>query len=156
MWQSVIRRPAVELFVYAVQCTMYMDERLEASFYILHFFVCWTASRGRLCPSNQGLYGLFCREETRKPRGGRSKRLWRSRSGRLERDQRSEKQRQLVAKRPGGRGGGRLSAEEAIEQHFQLFVWTIDISWLDWAYKSSTCDVMYRRQRRHLYYGSQI
>jgi hypothetical protein len=27
----------------------------------------------------------------------------------------------------------------------------IDISWLDWAYKSSTCDVMYRRQRRHLY-----
>jgi hypothetical protein len=23
---------------------------------------------------------------------------------------------------------------------------TIDISWLDWAYKSSTCDVMYRRQ----------
>jgi hypothetical protein len=32
----------------------------------------------------------------------------------------------------------------------------IDISWLDWAYKSSTCDVMYRRQRRHLYYGGQI
>jgi hypothetical protein len=28
----------------------------------------------------------------------------------------------------------------------------IDISWLDGAYKSSTCDVMYRRQRRHLYY----
>jgi hypothetical protein len=27
-----------------------------------------------------------------------------------------------------------------------------DISWLDWAYKSSTCDVMYRRQRRHLQY----
>jgi hypothetical protein len=24
------------------------------------------------------------------------------------------------------------------------------------AYKSSTCDVMYRRQRRHLYYGGQI
>jgi hypothetical protein len=33
---------------------------------------------------------------------------------------------------------------------------TIDISWLDWAYKSSTCDVMYRRQRRHLYYGGEI
>jgi hypothetical protein len=32
----------------------------------------------------------------------------------------------------------------------------IDISWLDWAYKSSTCDVMYRRLRRHLYYGGQI
>jgi hypothetical protein len=32
----------------------------------------------------------------------------------------------------------------------------IDISWLDWAYKSSTCDVMYRRRRRHLYYGGQI
>jgi hypothetical protein len=31
----------------------------------------------------------------------------------------------------------------------------IDISWLDWAYKSSTCDVMYRQQRRHLYYGGQ-
>jgi hypothetical protein len=28
--------------------------------------------------------------------------------------------------------------------------WIIDISWLDWTYKSSTCDVMYRRQRRHL------
>jgi hypothetical protein len=27
---------------------------------------------------------------------------------------------------------------------------TIDISRLDWAYKSSTCYVMYRRQRRHL------
>jgi hypothetical protein len=35
-------------------------------------------------------------------------------------------------------------------------VTTIDISWLDWAYKSSTCDAMYRRQRRHLYYGGQI
>jgi hypothetical protein len=32
----------------------------------------------------------------------------------------------------------------------------IDILWLDWAYKSSTCDVMYRRQRRHVYYGGQI
>jgi hypothetical protein len=32
----------------------------------------------------------------------------------------------------------------------------IDISWLDWAYKSSTCDVMYRRQRRYLYYGGEI
>jgi hypothetical protein len=29
-----------------------------------------------------------------------------------------------------------------------LQVRAIDISWLDWAYKSSTCDVMYRRQRR--------
>jgi hypothetical protein len=29
---------------------------------------------------------------------------------------------------------------------------TIDISWLDWAYKSSTCDAMYRRQRR-IYIG---
>jgi hypothetical protein len=29
---------------------------------------------------------------------------------------------------------------------------TTDISWLDWAYKSSTFDVMYRRQRRHLQY----
>jgi hypothetical protein len=34
--------------------------------------------------------------------------------------------------------------------------WAIDISWLDWDYKSSTCDAMYRRQRRHLYYGGQI
>jgi hypothetical protein len=32
----------------------------------------------------------------------------------------------------------------------------IDISWVDWAYKSSTCDVMYCLQRRHLYYGGQI
>jgi hypothetical protein len=32
----------------------------------------------------------------------------------------------------------------------------IDISWLDWAYKSPTCDVMYRRPRPHLYYGGQI
>jgi hypothetical protein len=32
----------------------------------------------------------------------------------------------------------------------------IDISWVDWAYKSSTCDVMYCRQRRHLYYSGQI
>jgi hypothetical protein len=37
-----------------------------------------------------------------------------------------------------------------------LHVGSIDISWLDWAYKSSTCDVMYRRQRRHLYYGGHI
>jgi hypothetical protein len=29
----------------------------------------------------------------------------------------------------------------------------IDISWIDWAYKSSTCDVMYCQQRRNLYYG---
>jgi hypothetical protein len=42
------------------------------------------------------------------------------------------------------------------------FIWIIalveliDISWLDWAYKSSTCDVMYRWQCRHLYYGGQI
>jgi hypothetical protein len=35
-------------------------------------------------------------------------------------------------------------------------VGSIDISWVDWAYKSSTCDVMYRRQRPHLYYGGQI
>jgi hypothetical protein len=33
---------------------------------------------------------------------------------------------------------------------------TIDISWLDWASKSSTCHVMYRRPRRHLYYGGEI
>jgi hypothetical protein len=32
----------------------------------------------------------------------------------------------------------------------------IDISWLDWAYKSFTCDGMYRQQRRHLYYGGEI
>jgi hypothetical protein len=32
----------------------------------------------------------------------------------------------------------------------------IDISWLDWAYKLSTCDVMYRRQRRHLYDGGEM
>jgi hypothetical protein len=40
----------------------------------------------------------------------------------------------------------------------EQFLWgmDIDISWLDWAYRSSTCDVMYRRQRRHLYYGGQI
>jgi hypothetical protein len=30
----------------------------------------------------------------------------------------------------------------------RYFIYT---SWLDWAYKSSTCDIMYRRQRRHLY-----
>jgi hypothetical protein len=47
---------------------------------------------------------------------------------------------------------------------FKLFVkiilWeqTIDtgISLVDWAYKSSTCDVMYHRQRRDLHYGGQI
>jgi hypothetical protein len=39
---------------------------------------------------------------------------------------------------------------------FQKRVTAIDISLVDWAYKSSTCDVMYRRQRRHLYYGGQI
>jgi hypothetical protein len=33
---------------------------------------------------------------------------------------------------------------------------TIDISLEDWAYKSSTFDGMYRRQRRHLYYGGQF
>jgi hypothetical protein len=40
----------------------------------------------------------------------------------------------------------------------QTFLWVkyIDISLVYWAYKSSTCDVMYRRQRRHLYYGGQI
>jgi hypothetical protein len=38
----------------------------------------------------------------------------------------------------------------------EIFVEAIDISFVDWAYKSSTCDVMYRRQRRHLYYGGQI
>jgi hypothetical protein len=32
----------------------------------------------------------------------------------------------------------------------------IDISWVYWAYKSSTCDVMYCRQRRPFYYGGQI
>jgi hypothetical protein len=31
-----------------------------------------------------------------------------------------------------------------------------DISCVDWAYKSSTCDVMFCRQRRHLCYGGQI
>jgi hypothetical protein len=39
---------------------------------------------------------------------------------------------------------------------YESFSYIIDISWLDWAYKSSTCDVMYRRQRRHLNYGGQI
>jgi hypothetical protein len=38
----------------------------------------------------------------------------------------------------------------------RLPIATIDISWVDWAYKSSTCDVMYCQQRRHLYYGGQI
>jgi hypothetical protein len=42
----------------------------------------------------------------------------------------------------------------------ELWLWHrvhyIDISWLDWVFKSSTCDVMYHRQRRHLYYGGQI
>jgi hypothetical protein len=39
----------------------------------------------------------------------------------------------------------------------KYWVQVIDISWVDWAYKSSTCGVMYRRrQRRHLYYGGQI
>jgi hypothetical protein len=33
---------------------------------------------------------------------------------------------------------------------------TIDISCVDWAYKSSTCDLMYCRQRRHLCYGGQF
>jgi hypothetical protein len=32
----------------------------------------------------------------------------------------------------------------------------IDISWVDWAYKSSTCDVMYRRQLHHLYYSMVV
>jgi hypothetical protein len=39
---------------------------------------------------------------------------------------------------------------------YTLYSILIDISWLDWAYNSSTCGVMYRRQRRHLYYGGQI
>jgi hypothetical protein len=30
------------------------------------------------------------------------------------------------------------------------------ILYIDWDYKSPTCDVMYGRQRRHLYYGGQI
>jgi hypothetical protein len=34
--------------------------------------------------------------------------------------------------------------------------YTIDILWVYCDYKSSTCDVMHCRQRRHLYYGGQI
>jgi hypothetical protein len=45
---------------------------------------------------------------------------------------------------------------ETPQHDFRTFVCAIDISYLDWAYKSSTCDVMYRRQRRHLYYGGEI
>jgi hypothetical protein len=32
----------------------------------------------------------------------------------------------------------------------------IDFSWVDWAYKSSTCDVVYFRQRCHFYYCGQV
>jgi hypothetical protein len=33
---------------------------------------------------------------------------------------------------------------------------SIDISWwVDYTYTASTCDVMYCRQRRHLYYGGE-
>jgi hypothetical protein len=32
---------------------------------------------------------------------------------------------------------------------------TIDISWVDYLNTASTCDVMYCRQRRHLYYGGE-
>jgi hypothetical protein len=39
---------------------------------------------------------------------------------------------------------------------YQKRVCNIDILPLDWAYKSSACDVMYLQQRRHIYYGSQI
>jgi hypothetical protein len=35
---------------------------------------------------------------------------------------------------------------------YVMSVSSIDISWVDWACKSSTCDVMYCRQRRHLQY----
>jgi hypothetical protein len=31
----------------------------------------------------------------------------------------------------------------------------IDISWVDYPDTASTCDVMYCRQRRHLYYGGE-
>jgi hypothetical protein len=31
----------------------------------------------------------------------------------------------------------------------------IDISWVDYPYTASTCDVMYCRQRRHLHYGDE-
>jgi hypothetical protein len=40
--------------------------------------------------------------------------------------------------------------------NLNILMWFRDISWLDWAYKSFTCDVMYRRQRRHIYYGGEI
>jgi capsule polysaccharide modification protein KpsS len=34
-------------------------------------------------------------------------------------------------------------------------VHTIDISWVDYPYTASTCDVMYCQQRRHLYYSGE-
>jgi hypothetical protein len=40
--------------------------------------------------------------------------------------------------------------------YYRKWVVTIDISWVDYPYKASTCDVMYWRQRRHSYYGGQI
>jgi hypothetical protein len=43
-----------------------------------------------------------------------------------------------------------------LSSHWCLSVFLIDISWVDCAYKSSTCDVMYCRKRRHLYYGGEI
>jgi predicted SprT family Zn-dependent metalloprotease len=49
-----------------------------------------------------------------------------------------------------------LSQWRKTTHNFLHSVHIIDISCLDWAYKSSTCDAMYRRQRRHLYYGGEI
>jgi hypothetical protein len=52
-----------------------------------------------------------------------------------------------------------MQSEQKLNKGFAVYYVCfipIDISWGDWAYKSSTCDVMYCRQRRHLYYGGQI
>jgi hypothetical protein len=55
-----------------------------------------------------------------------------------------------------------LSALLVFEIHFSLYITgysdiiTIDSSWVDYPYKVSTCDGMYCRQRRHLYYGGLI
>jgi hypothetical protein len=56
----------------------------------------------------------------------------------------------------------RTYIEECVLPKANYILWDgqgslIDISWVDWAYNSSTCDVvMYCRQRRQLYYGGQI
>jgi hypothetical protein len=37
----------------------------------------------------------------------------------------------------------------------EMCVMNIDISWVDYPHTASTCNVLYCRQRRHLYYGGE-